>query len=527
MLWRVAHAERIKLLERELETPLQAPVAADETEPEVQPSEQDLREADDIVRWYDNPVLFATEAFGLSCWSRQREMLYAVAENDNVAVRSGHKVSKSCSAAVLAWWWAVTRKAGRVVLTAPGMRQVTHILWRELWALHRLSQKIGRVRLPKPPRAPETGVHWEDGREIVGITGTQKETIAGYSGPDLMFIVDEASGVAEDIFETIEGNRAGDAKLLLLSQPTQMSGTFYDAFHGQRALWKCIHISSAESPNVVEGAGTIPGLATEAWIEGRKKAWPGGKDNPLYCVRVLGDFPPQAAQTAIPLWAVLKAEAAWRRGRSGPGSGPLSYGLDCARFGDDETILAERRGLSIRRLLKFQPRRDHPDGLTAEQQISDWVIGVVVGERFPGEPKPQVNVDASGVGAGTYSVLVQSDVLRAVDVYTGDPADGDANQLRFTNLRAQLWFAAAEILREGGTIPKDDLLSSDLVAVRYKYDKRNRYQIEQKEELKKRIKRSPDRGDAVVLAYYETAGPPIPDQGGGLSKWDEMPARGY
>ena len=74
--------------------------------------------------------------------------------------------------------------------------------------------------------------------------------MAGISGPDILFIIDEASGVPEDIFEAIEGNRAAGADVILCSNPTQTSGTFFDAFHSKRDLWHPLTISSEETPNV-------------------------------------------------------------------------------------------------------------------------------------------------------------------------------------------------------------------------------------------------------------------------------------
>jgi phage terminase large subunit len=81
----------------------------------------------------------------------------------------------------------------------------------------------------------------------------------------------------------VEGNRAGGAKVIMFSNPTNTSGTFYEAFHGQRNFWHPIHISAEESPNVIGGQILIPGLATAEWVEEKRLDW--GEGSPLYQVR--------------------------------------------------------------------------------------------------------------------------------------------------------------------------------------------------------------------------------------------------
>jgi hypothetical protein len=62
-----------------------------------------------LERWGNSPDVFAVDVLGISPWSKQVELLRAVAAHDRVAVRSGHKVSKSNSAAILALWFVLTR----------------------------------------------------------------------------------------------------------------------------------------------------------------------------------------------------------------------------------------------------------------------------------------------------------------------------------------------------------------------------------------------------------------------------------
>ena len=105
----------------------------------------------------------------------------------------------------------------------------------------------------------------------------------------MMYILDEASGVGDQIFEAIDGNRAGGSiKVFMLSQPTRTEGEFFEAFDSKKDFYKTFTVSSAETPNAVEGRNVIPGLASREWIEEKKLEY--GEDSPFYKVRVCGEF---------------------------------------------------------------------------------------------------------------------------------------------------------------------------------------------------------------------------------------------
>jgi hypothetical protein len=158
------------------------------------------------------------------------------------------------------------------VLTAPTFHQVKDILWRELRFWYpRVQAELGGEELPKDPA---TGLHLPGGAEIVGISTKAPENLAGISGANLLFIVDEASGFPDELYEVIKGNSAGGAKIVAISNPTRTVGWFYQGFRrGTYDLrpandngipshrWRLLHISSEETPNVLANAELVPGLA--------------------------------------------------------------------------------------------------------------------------------------------------------------------------------------------------------------------------------------------------------------------------
>lgn len=427
-------------------------------------------------------------------WLRQEEMIRAIDTHHRVAIRSGHKIGKSTSCAAIALWWISTRSdRAKVILTSSSYTQIEKILWPELRRLYDRANKTykefpGCPAFPIGGRLlgnPESGLKFADGRHVFGISTATPERMAGFSGAELLYIIDEASGIAECIFEAIEGNMAGGAKAIMFGNPTQTSGTFYEAFNGKAQFWHGIHISSEETPNAVSGEEIIPGLAGKDWIEEKRAEW--GETSPIYAVRVRGDFPSQTSDAVISLELL---ESSWKRWLFTQESGLLHLGVDVARYGDDDTVIAPRRGL------KALPM------ITARSMDCIEVAGTVleaVRRLRIGQERPVVKVDVIGVGAGVYDQLRRSREVIAVPVNVAE-----ASQLpeEYANLRAQVGFAVRDWMREGGTIPNDSKLHQELIASRYSFDGRARLKIESKDDIKKRLGRSPDRADALALSIF-------------------------
>lgn len=443
----------------------------------------------------NRPIDFFRDLLGFSPWEShvpgtpgQIDVLRALmAGHKSIAVRSGHKVGKSTVAAGIALWWFCTRPFARAVLTAPSNRQVKIILWREVRRLLRICRSRALARgvefSDDCPKDPSTGIQTDDGRELIGFSTDDPDRFSGISSPNVIYIVDEAPGVAEPIYDALEGNRAGGATLLLTGNPTRTSGKFYDAFHRERSVFHCLHISSRNTP---QGKTAIPGLATAEWCEERRRVW--GEDSSLYSVRVLGDFPKQASNAIISLALLEQSLSLWEGTEY---EGPLSIGVDPARFGDDDCVIQPVRGLKTYKPVILRSM----DTI----EIANAVIDAVLDLRKGPDELPVVNVDTIGVGAGVYDQLVRKDDL--LHAFACDNSRR-ADSADYTNLRAQLHFNLRAWMEEGGAIHPDALLEGEIVAPVYTYDVRNRYQVESKDAIKERLHRSPDRADALMLAVY-------------------------
>lgn len=449
-----------------------------------------------LARWGADPVLFSREVLGFDPWSRDPDALHTRSGQAEVlanlyrggmhAVRSGHKCGKSSLAAIAALWFVTCHHGARVIMTAPSAHQVQTIVWKEVKNLYR------RAKLPIGGEIFDTahnGLRFSDGREVFGLSTDEPEKFAGISAPSLLFIVDEASGVDERIYEALFGNSAGGATVLLLSNPTKFSGTFFDAFHTKRNGWHTYHISSLDTPP--NRGVACPGLATPEWVAWAKEQW--GEDSPFYDVRVRGEFPTQGDNSVIPISLVEAGRDRWvDRAEHSAELGSLVLGVDVARFGDDESVIAPVRGSYC------YPERTLVGADT--QQLAGAVLSLADVFARRGEAVT-ANVDVIGVGAGVVDALKHSDRANLTVNGINVSCVSDEPEL-YPNLRSQLWFNLRAWLRQGGAIPRDERLMSELVAPCYGFDAKGRSVVEPKEKLKQRLKRSPDRADALALGIY-------------------------
>lgn len=440
-----------------------------------------------LRRYKDNPVLFCYEVFGFEVWKRQAEAMDAVVEHDFVALRSGHKIGKSRLDAGLALWWSTTRKGGRSIFTAPSGHQVRDILWVEVVDLYETAAKRGKPLGGHLYDDYHKGLKLGNGREVFGLTTRDKESFAGLSG-EVFFVVDEASGFPEPIFESVFGNMTGGGKVLLTGNPTKTNGTFHGAFHGKADAWKRLHVRSTESPNF--HGGNIPHLAGPKFLEFARKQW--GEGTPVWNVRIEGEFPDGADNQVIPLSFIDDAKFRYELVEA---EGLLTAGIDPARYGPDNSKMAVRRGKKHLAQITLPPG-DGPD--TAHAAYKELSPFILAGEI------PDVKVDEIGIGVGVVDAFRKyKDLKGKVNLIAVDARSNALDSEHYHRTRDQLWFAAREWLEEGGALLEHDDLEADLGAPTYLFDARGRFLVESKDSIKARLGRSPDDGDAFCLCVYD------------------------
>ncbi|MCB9620480.1 MAG: hypothetical protein H6724_13665 [Sandaracinus sp.] len=404
--------------------------------------------------------------------------------------------SSSCAAIAL-WCWAHIPEV-RVVLTAPTDPGISRVLWREVRRLYQ------RAPIPLGPPgwlsvSHHTGLRHPDGRQIFGMTTKTPEAFSGVSAPFVVYIVDEASGVGDDVFEAIHGNRAGGSLLILISNPTQPVGEFYASHHDLTDLYRTFHFDSSLVARTVNRDARLPGLATPGWVDEMVRRY--GLDSARYDIRVRGNFPTSGLDTVITLLLVEAARQRWVETLYAPGQRvpPLVVGVDVARYGDDDSVAVDRRGHWLGMPERF-PKGDGPDlGARVRKFVSERQTP---GERggVAGTVKPVVCIDTVGVGVSAYDWLRGNAPELEVVAFQGSERARESD--RYHNARSEAYYAMRDWLREGGSLPPESRVTADLLGVRYKYDALGREQVESKDDIKKRLGRSPDFGDAGMLAVY-------------------------
>lgn len=468
----------------------------------------------------NDPVGYARERLGVeTVWNRQAEFLEAVRDHDRVSYCGAHKLSKSFSFAILACWWYETRDDARVVMSSTTARQVNAVLWREFRRMVARTNKRATKGECQPilgrcSELPANGLKSEDAsnpREVVGYTARDAESAAGTSSANILYLLDECTGIGDPIFEAIDGNAAGDAKIVMASNPTKTSGRFYESQKVKtiekigKDGWKALQVSALESPNVIAGEKLIPGLATRAWVERMRAEW--GEDSPQFKIRVLGEFVHGQDGQAIPVHLITAGQQAWEAAEADPDfrdEGLLSIGLDPAGDGvkGDESALAVRRGMRVLSIATVRGK--------TEKELAEWAIATLREHRKSRDPRPRIVVDAGG-GIGTRVVGNlhahldnHRDAFDVIALDSGKVAWGNED---CHSIRAALWWETRTFLDNGGAIPEDAKLARELNApalfmVAGK-DQRERYDVTDKKVIRQQIGRSPDRADAVNLSCWQ------------------------
>ena len=435
------------------------------------------------IAWAVDPVGFVSKQLGASPWSKQIEIIEAIRDHSRVAVRSCNGSGKTYIAAYVVLWWLMCHTDAVVITTAPTGHQVKDVLWREIRRAYNENQFLIGGNLLR------TSLDMGAKHFALGLSTDTPERFQGFHEGHILFVVDEASGVREGIFEAIEGSlTSADAKVLLLGNPTSLRGTFYEAFHKRRGLWKTIHISAFDTPNLQQDNVGIPSLVTPKWVADAEKNW--GTESYLYQVRVLGDFPTESEDTLIPLKLIEQAVelgvVSSEHDSGNEDGAQVEVGVDVARFGSDKTAICVRRGDQVISLETFSRQ----DTMNTAGQV------VRVSRKYsPGA----IRIDEIGIGAGVIDRLRE---LKVPHVEGVNVARRAGNPEHFSNLRAELFDGLRERFQDRRmSIPGDPELISQLASIRYSFTSSGQMRIEDKDDLRARGERSPDLADALMLAF--------------------------
>lgn len=440
----------------------------------------------------NSPTSWIEIAFDEVLWEKQKQICNSIRDNRRTAVRSCHGIGKSFISARIALWYLYTHHNSKVITTAPTFRQVQEILWKEL----RTAKDKSRINLGG--KIGQTALEISNSWFALGLSTNEPSRFQGFHAVDILLICDEAAGITEDIYNASEGIVSSDrAKVLYIGNPTDLSGSFYQAF--KQSNFSKISISAFDTPNFTEFGITMddirndtweqkidrplprPYLITPEWVSDKFKRW--GEGSPMWESRVMGNFPEQGEDTLIPLGAIERAVE-----RQIENNGDVEQiGADIARFGSDHTVFCYRKGSTVQDFKVNQ----HDDTMMTANRLRD----------FSGfHPMAKVYMDEIGVGAGVVDRMKQlMNASKYEGINVGKPAN---NTEMFLNLRAEIYWNLRERFLSGDiSIPNDEELISQLANIKFKYTNKGQIQLESKEDIKKRGLGSPDMADALALSF--------------------------
>lgn len=478
--------------------------------------------------WYD-PVGFVRDYIvGLKYTKYQKECAGQLLVKKKICVRGPHSLGKTTMVSGLIIWFALTREDmckseggdWKIVTTASVERQLTKYLWPEIrkWTKDNAMawESLGRKPFDRRTELLYTQLKLEYG-EAFAVSSDDPANIEGAHADHILYIIDEAKTVSAATFDAIEGALMGAGEILAfaISTPGEPNGRFYEIQSRKPGYedWWVRFVTLAEAM----AAGRI----TEDKVEQRKRQW--GETSAIFLNRVLGQFAVDALDGLIPLsWAEAAMNrgstlAEWRKKEqeiAGKNETPwmpkkylydgLANAVSCDVGGSgDASVIAARVGFECLPLLSFH---------SEDTMVVTGLVCNAIAEY--GQPNfTYAVIDTNGIGAGVgHRLREQNYDVEFFNASSGSPFTDESGELEFLNRRSATWWGMRQLLDPGRKgrgepeviLPEDEELLGDLCTPRYKrHSQRGRIQVEDKAAIRKRIGRSTDRGDAVVMVFAD------------------------
>ena len=443
-----------------------------------------------IPRYRKDPLLFFKEVTHFEPDPWQREAAVAVSQHRRVAIRSGQGVGKTALEANLMWWFIACFSYPRIVCTAPTMQQLDNVLWAEMAKWLDASPVLQMMFTWTKTRVYMNG--YDRRWFAVPRTATKPESLQGFHEDNMLFVVDEASGVADPIMEAIQGTLSGDNnRLLMCGNPTQNTGTFHDSHTVDAQSYYCMKVSSRDSPRT--NKQNIADLERKF-----------GKNSNVVRVRVDGEFPENEDDVFIPMALATKAVNTEPLEHCAPAR--ISIGCDVARFGNDDTAIAQNIDGDIQKLVT---RHGQDLYATADDIIAIYKTMRAAYPQYRG--LIYAVIDDTGVGGGVTDILNREKIrqkltkLMVVPVNFSSAVPDKEAAGRYADIATWMWAVLRDMATAGTLhIPNDSTLIGQLTTRKYIFSGAPaKLKLESKDALKKRGLTSPDRADAVALALYE------------------------
>lgn len=502
----------------------------------------------ELATYKHDPVGFCRDVLGVTLTPDQEEIIRCLP--GRVKVNSGHGIGKSYLAAVATVWWFYTRPNAVIVTTAPKQQHVETVLWAEIRLL------IARAKRPLPdylqPKAPKLWDHPDHWAE--GMTASKGEAFQGRHRESMLFIFDECEALAPMYWLTTDTmyQPGQDHGWLAIGNPITTSSQSAVEDRATNAngtpKWKIVTLSALNHPNILaELKGEkppIPNAVSLAQVQQwfgewadkiattDKRAgdveWPPSsgvwyRPSPSMKGRVLGIRPVEGVDTVFGQHAWDEAirpkytpEWVWLH-RCG-----IIIGVDVATYGDDSTVIHIRSGpLSLHHESHngWGPHRisDRLKELCVEWAA--WYNAQTVGglERPPLQPSQvQVVIELDGPGFAVLDNCMQNGKMfghwTGIKVAEASDEFDQQGTPKYYNKRSELWHSAATRAAKSemdlSRLPQEVLkrLRDQLMTPSYELLPAGTIKVESKDDIKERLRRSPDDADSLIVCYSDVSG---------------------
>ena len=389
-------------------------------------------------------------------YDKQVEILKAVPRRRRVSVVGCNGSGKDWAAARAVLWWVHTRSPAKVIVTGPTTRQVDDIVWNEIRSAYGRAQDRLSGRMFRTSR-----YELDEQSFALGFATNSPYNLQGFHSPNLLVVITEAHAVRQGDMDAIR--RLNPKRLVMTGNPFVSAGAFYDSHHSRKELYGTVQIGAFDTPNVKKRRVVVPGMITVQDIADRKDEW--GEESALYVGSVLGEFPDNLDDVAVPLLAAT--EAAKRELRP---EGPVVLGCDVARFGHDKTVVVRRQGPVARIVWRVRG--------------SDTMKTVGFLKAYCDAHKVDtLVVDDTGVGGGVVDRLRELHLgpTKLVPFVAGEAAKA---KNYFCNRSAEVWWAMRNRYLAGELDTDDDpALIGQLSGRKYEHDHDNRIRLESKKNM--------------------------------------------
>lgn len=426
----------------------------------------------------------------------QIEILDSILSRRRVSVRGPRGLGKTSLAAWAIIWFAFVHDVDfdwKIPTTASAWSQLEYFLWPEIhkWVGKLRWDLIGRNPVSLGKELLTLQIKLSTGRAFA-ITSDQEDSTEGAHASKVLYLFDESKAIRESIWDSAEGALStGDCYFLSISTPGDPIGRFFDIQTNRESRYSDWYARQVTCQEAID-AGRI----SIEWVQKRRTQW--GEKSQLFQNHVMGEFAQSAADVLIPVsWVELANERWYELSNLFTGMPSDQVGIDVAWGGEDSSVIANRTGYYLHPLKDFQ---DADTMLLAEEAM------LILSKS----PAAHVVVDVIGYGAGTHDRLKELHNPDNVHAFHAQArvTNMDITELwEFNNAYSAAWYHLRDLLNPLNKIPialpPDEDLTSDLVAPKWQPRSGNVIEVEQKRKVKERLERSPDRGEAVALAYFE------------------------